>query len=98
MRKKDLALIARQFVKRPLQRLQDHRSRVRRFRACIERRQRKIELVLAHRLVRIVDHFNCRAISLFTKSVDNAVSRDTEEPSAYLLDRLRKSISLNKLL
>src|SRR4029077_20598793 len=88
VRDKDLALIGRQFVKRSLQTLQDHGSRVHCLWTCIERRQREIELVLACPLLRIVDYFNSRSISLFAKSVDDAVARDTEEPSAYLLDRL----------
>src|SRR6266404_90745 len=98
MRNKDLALIGRQFVKRLLQLLQDYRSRVHRLRTRIERRQREIELVLARPLLRLFDHFNCRRISLFAKSVDDAIACDTEQPSADLLDRLGKAISLDKLL
>jgi hypothetical protein len=90
MRDEDLPLLEGQFIEGLLQSLEDCLPGELRFRAGIARGQQKMQVLGIAVLA------ECLRL-LFAESIDDAITRDAEQPAADLLDRLRQAIGLHEL-
>src|ERR1700733_2103419 len=89
-------LLGRQLVESPLQCFQDYRSRVERFGSLVESGQLKVKPILPVGLIRSALKVG-RSAFVPAKAVNDAIARDTEQPSACLLKGFGKPIGLDEL-